>query len=129
LRTRGLEGVRARLVGMERDLDSASQALEALGAGAGGILFVTGEPGIGKTRLIAELREQFESRSAEEARGVWLEGRCASYAESIPYFPFRDLLRSWLGILSHEAELRARVALRRSLDRLFGALARDSYPY
>ena len=52
-----------------------------------------------------------------------------SYGEAMPYWPFRDLLRSWLGLLADEPELRVRVALRRSLDRLFGGRVLEVYPY
>jgi hypothetical protein len=33
----------------------------------------------------------------------WIEGRCLSYGESLPYWPFRDLVRSWLGVLAERA--------------------------
>jgi ABC-type oligopeptide transport system substrate-binding subunit len=47
----------------------------------------------------------------------------------MPYWPFRDLLRSWLGVLADEPELRVRVALRRNLERLFGERVLEVYPY
>src|SRR5437870_4448179 len=67
----------------------------------------------------------------DAARGtpVWLEGRCVSYGEAMPYWPFRDLLRSWLGVLADEPELRVRVTLRRQIGRLFGERAIEYYPY
>ena len=86
---------------------------------------MTGEPGIGKTRLVAELRELFEAGTPQHGRALWLEGRCVSYGESMPYWPFRDLLRGWIGVLADEPELRVRVALRRMVERLFGDRARE----
>jgi ABC-type oligopeptide transport system substrate-binding subunit/class 3 adenylate cyclase len=138
----GVEGVRAapgtaralapdqtRLVGRERELERAHEVVDAAMAGSGRILFLTGEPGIGKSRLLAELRQHVESGSPERGRALWIEGRCVSYGESMPYWPFRDLLRSWIGVLADEPELRARVALRRNLDRLFGGTVLEIYPY
>lgn len=124
---RGLPGVQARLVGRERELTIGADAVVALAGGTGGIVFVTGEAGIGKSRLVAELRRRFEQ--GESAPGLWLEGRCVSYGESLPYWPFRDLLREWLGAGRDDTELRVRVALRRALDVLFGARASEIYPY
>jgi len=95
-----------RLVGRDAELAAAVSLVDGLRAGVGGVLFITGEPGIGKSRLLAELRERFDGR--------WLEGRCVSYGESLPYWPFRELLRDWLGLSAGEPELRARIALRRT---------------
>src|SRR5262245_33317083 len=126
---RGLDGVQAALVERTRELDRGDGMLEAVASGTGGILVITGEPGIGKSRLLGELRTRFES--IEPARGapVWLEGRCVSYGEAMPYWPYRDLLRSWLGVHADEPELRVRVALRRQLEKLFGDRADEIAPY
>jgi ABC-type transport system substrate-binding protein/class 3 adenylate cyclase len=124
-RTRGLPGVETRLVGRSRELGLGREALDALRAGRGGVLVVAGDAGIGKTRLLDELREL-----AERDGSCWLEGRCVSYGESLPYWPFRDLLRGeWIGAGAEEPELRVRVGLRRRLEQLFDARAEELYPY
>ena len=128
-RLRGLEDVQARLVGRERELSAGREVVDAALAGAGGILYLSGEPGIGKSRLLTELRGLFEHTRVEHGRALWVEGRCVSYGDSMPYWPFRDLLRSWLGVLADEPDLRVRVALRRNVDRLFAEHALEIYPY
>jgi ABC-type oligopeptide transport system substrate-binding subunit/class 3 adenylate cyclase len=122
---RGLPGVETRLVGRSRELGLGREALEALRSGRGGILVVAGDPGIGKSRLLAELRELAECEGS-----CWLEGRCISYGESLPYWPFRDLLRGeWIGAGVDEPELRVRVGLRRRLEQLYDDRADEIYPY
>ena len=128
-RLRGLEAVQAHLVGREPELSTGREVVEAALAGTGGVLYLSGEPGIGKSRLLAELRAIFEHERVSHGRALWIEGRCVSYGESMPYWPFRDLLRSWLGVLAEEPELRVRIALRRSVDRLFGERTAEVYPY
>jgi ABC-type oligopeptide transport system substrate-binding subunit/class 3 adenylate cyclase len=124
-RARGLPGVETRLVGRSRELGLGREALEALRAGRGGVLVVSGDAGIGKTRLLNELREL-----AEQEGSSWLEGRCVSYGESLPYWPFRDLLRGeWIGAGAEEPELRVRIGLRRRLEQLFDGRADELYPY
>jgi ABC-type transport system substrate-binding protein/class 3 adenylate cyclase len=122
---RGLPGVETRLVGRSRELGIGRDAVDGLRSGRGGVLVVSGEPGIGKTRLLLELR------SLAEREGIrWLEGRCVSYGESLPYWPFRDLLREdWIGAGVDDAELRVRVGLRRRLEQLFAGDAEELYPY
>ncbi|HEY2354091.1 MAG TPA: ABC transporter substrate-binding protein [Gaiellaceae bacterium] len=122
---RGLPGVETRLVGRAGELAKGREALEAVQAGRGGVLVVSGDAGIGKSRLLHELR------TAAESAGIrWLEGRCVSYGESLPYYPVRDLLRGdWIGAGADEPELRVRVGLRRRLEQLLGTDAEELYPY
>ena len=124
-RQRGLPGIEARIVGRERELVAGRDAVDALRAGRGGVLVVAGDAGIGKSRLLLELRAH-----AEKVGVRWLEGRCVSYGESLPYWPFRDLFRGdWIGAGADEAELRVRIGLRRRLEQIFGSGSEERYPY
>jgi class 3 adenylate cyclase/tetratricopeptide (TPR) repeat protein len=60
---------------------------------------VVGEPGIGKSRLLAEFHRQLA-----DGRVVWVEGRCVSYGTQIPYWLVLDLLRSNCGIVETDAQ-------------------------
>src|SRR2546428_9675159 len=90
--TRATTGSRL-LVGRERERDALLGAIRRLSDGAGGVVAITGDPGIGKTRLLAEARE------AAGAAGIpWLQGQASSNGQSLSYLPFRDMLRGFASI-------------------------------
>jgi DNA-binding SARP family transcriptional activator len=59
------------LVGREPELATAVHALDRALTGAGGVLVVTGEAGIGKTRFVAEVIAIAADRGARVGRGTW----------------------------------------------------------
>ena len=81
---------RGRLVGREVELGEARGLWSLVGTGQGQMLLISGEPGIGKTRLVRELATQVQVLG-----GRVLMGSC--YAEgSVPYAPFAQILRGAL---------------------------------
>ena len=80
------------LIGRDRELAAMAAALERVRDGAGGALAVEGEPGIGKSRLLAELADR-------AARDGWrVAGARASEAElDLPYAAFTEALVPFLG--------------------------------
>jgi ABC-type oligopeptide transport system substrate-binding subunit/class 3 adenylate cyclase len=128
-RGRGASALQARFVGRERELALVRRAGDAVLSGSGGIVFITGDAGIGKSRLLTELHTYLQHGQAALGTAAWLEGRCVSYADAIPYWPFQDLVREWLGLTADEPELRVRISLRRRMERLFGERAQELYPY
>ena len=74
-------------IGRQAELHHLKAALDAVKAGSPRIVLIAGEAGMGKTRLLREMRPIFE------AHGTVLTGRC--YEDStIPYLPFTEVLRT-----------------------------------
>jgi predicted ATPase len=110
-------------VGRQAELAALGGALREAVRGHGSVVLVTGEPGLGKTRLVQECR----GRTASGIR--WLEGRCASYASSTPYGLYQQLLANWAGVTPDQPAAVVGPALERALtavrgDDLFPLLAR-----
>ena len=79
----------ARLVGRERELADVRTPLESALAGAGGVILVGGEPGIGKSRFAEALAALAHDRGARV-----LVGRCWEAGGAPPYWPWVQALRS-----------------------------------
>ena len=115
-------GGRGRLVGRQREFAALSRALRAAVQGHGSLVLLTGEPGLGKTRLVQECRKRVTAWTGAGGgrTPLWLEGRCASYASSTPYGLYRQLLASWAGVAPDQPEAVLRPALERSLTEVMG---------
>jgi class 3 adenylate cyclase/pimeloyl-ACP methyl ester carboxylesterase len=81
------------LVGRTHELALLHGSFADVQAGQGRAVFIYGEAGIGKSRLLLEFR-----RHAETAGARWVLGRCVSYGHSIAHLPVLDLLRDLFGI-------------------------------
>src|SRR5712692_2510837 len=112
-----------QLVGREEELAVLTEVLERLLDGRGAVVSITGEPGIGKSRLVAEVEERFAGRVR------FLSGHAVSYAETIPYWPVRELLRGWLGLGVSDSETRVRLELRAELARTLADEQEEAYPF
>jgi class 3 adenylate cyclase/tetratricopeptide (TPR) repeat protein len=85
-------------VGRERELMVLQQSFEKALTGKGQMVFIVGEPGIGKSRLLYE----FHRRLNKEA--TWCEGHSLSYGWSIAYHPLMDLLKRNFRIEENDSE-------------------------
>jgi class 3 adenylate cyclase/tetratricopeptide (TPR) repeat protein len=85
-------------VGRERELRVLFECFEKAKAGHGQVVFIVGEPGIGKSRLLHEFRR----RLGDEA--TWLEGHCISFGQSIALHPIIDMMKRSFRIEEHDTE-------------------------
>jgi class 3 adenylate cyclase len=131
-RRRGLEsvGLDSPMVGRDEPLRRLTDLFDVVRGGKGRVAFVVGEPGIGKSRLLAELKRRALGDPAAPAR--WVEGHCVSYGRNLPYHLLIDLVRSIIGIPFAAPEAEARATLDQALDGLLGAdpaEVADTAPY
>jgi tetratricopeptide (TPR) repeat protein len=84
--------VPSSIVGRASDLAELHRALDDAVAGRGSLVLITGEPGIGKTRLAEELADVAASRGARVAWASCWEGDGAP-----AYWPWIQVVRSLVG--------------------------------
>ena len=80
------------------------------------MLFVTGEAGIGKSRILAELGAILVRLGPDPEPALWLEAGCASFRQTVPYQAFQDLLQRWLRLSPRPPPDQVRAALHRQLQ-------------
>ncbi|MCO5245645.1 MAG: AAA family ATPase [Anaerolineae bacterium] len=82
--------VRDQLVGRSSELQQLQLQWQAALAGRGSLVTISGEPGVGKTRLADEFIRGVQNGGASVLRGGSYE-----YEATTPYLPFVEALRDW----------------------------------
>ncbi|MEL6345283.1 MAG: protein kinase [Myxococcota bacterium] len=109
------------------ELEILADALRTLSEGGGGLIGLTGEGGVGKSRLLREVARLAKSRGVP-----FFSARALSYGSSAPLAPVRDLVAAVIGVevddepqriqarLDRLSQLRLIQSDRRLLGALFG---------
>ncbi|MGH2615137.1 MAG: AAA family ATPase, partial [Thermomicrobiales bacterium] len=96
-------------------------ALHTFLAQSGGVLLISGEAGVGKTRLVQETR-----RVAEEQDIAVLEGHCFEADRALPFSPALDILSGLVESRGLEAVVQLAGRTAPDLARLLPELARNT---
>ncbi|REE94963.1 helix-turn-helix transcriptional regulator [Thermomonospora umbrina] len=107
----GREALLARdgLIGRREELGTLVAALDRATAGQSEVVLVSGDAGVGKSRLVGELCDIARSRG-----GLVLVGQCAELGETMPYLPLADAL--WTAIRDPLVPAEGAAALRGALE-------------
>ncbi|HUF39333.1 MAG TPA: adenylate/guanylate cyclase domain-containing protein [Anaerolineales bacterium] len=112
-RARGISSLSSPLIGRGREKQVLLAVLDRLNQGHGQILSLIGEAGLGKSRLLTEVRT-----AAEEREISWIEAASLSYEGDHPYGLIRHLLRSFCGCSPDDPTGIAREKISKALDDL-----------
>jgi len=85
--------ISSRLVGREKKMGLLKDQIIKLSSEQGGIVTITGEAGIGKSRLMSEVKQFPEMNEV-----LLLEGRAVSMGRTLSFHPVTDLMKQWAGI-------------------------------
>lgn len=132
-KVRGVDGLQAALIGRAAEMSKLQAALTKAQSGEGQIVAIVGTAGVGKSRLVEELKQNFglaildlglhdvemESKIANpNAKILWLEGRALAFADAASYWVFADLLRGFWSMNTGDQEEQFVANLRATLQQL-----------
>jgi class 3 adenylate cyclase len=107
--SRGVEGVETRLIGREEDLLQLKQALyDVIGESSTHVITISGETGLGKSRLLYEFDQWLELLPINMA---FFQGRASKQTNQLPYWVIRDLFCFYFDIMASDPSATARQKL------------------
>ena len=119
-RLRGIEGLNAPLIGRDKELQTLRRVVNEARQGRGQIACLVGEAGLGKSRLISEMRALWEEAARSTGQPAhWNESRGVSYDTTRPYGQFQQILRQSVGALENDPP----DAIHEKIARTLGALS------
>jgi class 3 adenylate cyclase len=89
-----------KFVGRKKEMVTLKEAFEKAQSGSGQVVGIVGEAGVGKSRILLEVRNML---SGDE--NTYLEGRCLHYGAAMVYLPILDILKSYFEIKEREQEI------------------------
>ncbi len=112
-RARSEREVYSEMVGRDQELDRLELQIMKAVNGEGSVVNVVGEAGIGKSRLLAELKKRDLVK-----RVMLLEGRAISMGKNLSFYPVIALLKNWARIREDDGEVAAMNKLQESIRRV-----------
>jgi class 3 adenylate cyclase/tetratricopeptide (TPR) repeat protein len=116
--------ISSEMVGRDLEMDRLElQVMKAIN-GEGSVINVIGEAGIGKSRLMAELKKKDVM-----SRVTSLEGRAISIGKNLSFHPIIDLLKQWAEITEDDPENRALDKLEKAVKEGHPEQAHEILPF
>ena len=109
-------GVRADLIGREKEMSALLEAAEQLTKANGSVIALIGDAGTGKSRLTGGFRYRLNTKNIE-----WYEGHAYGYMQNTPYYPLVDLFTRSFRIKENDDAESIRHKLKFGLERLLGS--------
>ena len=119
---RGADPSAAPLVGRGREMETLRRAVDETIDGRGQMVALIGEAGLGKSRLIEEIRAYWSARQPRVALGdvdvrrIWEVWQCVSYDTTRPYAQYRRMLSGIAGIADTDPPDVVREKLARTVE-------------
>lgn len=100
-----------KFVGRRKQMEALEEAFEKARSGAGQLVGIVGEAGVGKSRLLLELKNGLPKHAY-----TFLEGRCLHFGSAMPYLPILDILKSYFQVEEEHREYQIKEKVRKKLS-------------
>jgi len=114
----------SEMVGREDELLGLERQVEKLINGSGAIVNILGEAGIGKSRLVAELKNLDVMEKV-----TLLEGKTISIGKNLSFYPITDFLKQWAAIQEKDEQVTALEKLEAAVKALKPGQANEIIPF
>jgi len=114
----------SEMVGRDRELDRLELQVLKLINGEGSVVNIIGEAGIGKSRLVAELKKREVMN-----RVTLVEGRAISMGRNLSFHPIIDILKQWAGIKKDDSESFSFARLETAVKNVFPEEMNEILPF
>ncbi len=116
--------IKSDMIGRDRELSMLEfQVIKAI-TGEGSVVNVIGEAGVGKSRLMAELK-----KCEAMKRVTILEGRAISIGKNLSFYPVIDLLKNWARISEGDSEIARLSKLERAVRTIHPEETSEIFPF
>jgi tetratricopeptide (TPR) repeat protein len=112
------------MVGRGREMEQLESLFKQLLAGKGWIVNIVGKAGLGKSRLMAEMKAQPVMEKV-----LLLEGRAVSTGQNLSFHPITNLIKSWAGITEDDLPSMASKKLYHGINRNTPGQADEIYAF
>ena len=121
--TRRLSGLKAELIGRKAEMARLQEAYKQLKEGKGSIVFICGDAGTGKSRLVEDFKATLDLNKVQ-----MLESHAYAYSLNIPYFPLIDFLSRAFRIEESDPPEKIREKVQSGVEGLLGK-REDTIPF
>ncbi len=124
---RGIKGLYSSLIGRDKEFELLCTKVDVLyKEKKGGVVFILGEAGIGKSRLLEELENRINNQKLPI---IVLKGRCLSYGETLVYFPLVQMLKQLFGIADQDSTSTIQEKILNKVTHLLPDTYKEIVPY
>jgi diguanylate cyclase (GGDEF)-like protein len=110
------------LIGRTHEIEIITEFMKPIHSNRGGAVCIRGEVGVGKTRLVQEMMQKLRYHDF-----AFLRSNMSATTRSIPYYPFREIIRSLIKDAGLKLLSMLPAAYRVEIEKIIPELAEDSF--